>query len=43
MKILTWLVNSHFYSMNWIHILTKLRHLEIKYDTTISSKTLVFY
>jgi hypothetical protein len=30
-------INSHFYAMDWRYILSKLRHIEIKYDAIIPS------
>jgi len=37
-KVINLVLNSHLNSINWIHVLTKLRHLEIKSGTEISSE-----
>jgi hypothetical protein len=31
-------INCQFYAIDWRRILTKLRHIEIKYDAIISLK-----
>ncbi len=37
-NVVNLIINSHFESFNWIHVLTKLHHLEIKSDAMISSE-----